>query len=169
MNEKVIILGNAGSGKSTLAAQLAESAEQILSLDDVAFVDGTPERRPLSESVTAALRFLRDHEQCIIEGCYADIIAPLLPHCNALVFLNPGVDVCLAHCRQRPWEPGKFESREQQDEQLAFLLEWVGQYETRTDEFGLAQHRAVFDAFAGSKLEVTRPEQYLPTLLACLS
>ena len=167
---RLIILGNAGSGKSTLAAKIAaEQGASVLSLDDVAFVTGTPERRPLSDSVANAVKFIEAHERCVIEGCYADIIEQLLPRCTALVFLKPGVDVCLAHCTQRPWEPDKFESAEAQDRQLAFLLEWVRQYETRTDTFGLAQHRAVYDTFDGPKAELAEPAMFFDVAMSLLT
>ena len=61
----------------------------------------------------------------------------------------------MAHCRARPWEPEKYASPEEQDERLAFLLDWVRSYETRDDEYGLARHRAVFESFDGPKREYT--------------
>ena len=107
---KLILLGNADAGKSTLARQLmARQPATRLSLDEVAFQGGT-ERRPLQDSLRDVRRFIADHPSWIIEGCYADILAPVLPECEALVFLNPGVEVCVAHCRARPWEPEKSQS-----------------------------------------------------------
>lgn len=162
---KTIILGNAGAGKSTLARQLAARASgpvAVLSLDAVAFVDGTSERRPLAASVAAAEAFIAAHETWIIEGCYADLVAPLCAHADELIFLNPGVAACVAHCRARPWERDKFPTREAQDEHLASLIAWVQAYATRDDEYGLRQHRAVFTAFTGTKRELTEPEDYAP-------
>ena len=37
------------------------------------------------------------------------------------------------------------------------LVAWVREYETRDDEYGLARHRAIFDAYAGRKREHVRP------------
>lgn len=129
------------------------------SLDELAFAEGT-ERRPLSDSISDALCFIQSNERWIIEGCYADIVAPVLAHAETLIFLNPGVDACVRHCRLRPWEPEKFESSGAQDEHLENLIDWVKQYETRTDEFGLQRHRALFNGFAGNKVEYTNPDDY---------
>jgi adenylate kinase family enzyme len=102
---KIILLGNAGAGKSTLSKKLiAKHPTARLSLDEVAFQDGT-ERHPLQDSIEDVKRWIADNESWIIEGCYAEIIEPLLESCDELIFLNPGVDVCIAHCRSRPWEP----------------------------------------------------------------
>jgi adenylate kinase family enzyme len=157
---KAIIIGNSGSGKSTLASE-AQKRHQVdlLSLDDVAFSTGAL-RRPVEESIAEVKRFIDKSYDWIIEGCYADIVAGVLDYCEELVFLNPGVDKCLVHCRARPWEPGKFSSQEEQNENLANLLEWVRQYETRSDEFGLARHRSLFESFKGPKFELTDPSQY---------
>ena len=165
---KILILGNAGAGKTTLAAQLMRQAPIArLSLDEVAFADGA-QRRPLADSVADALGFIGRQPQWIVEGCYADIIEPLLAHCDALLFLNPGVATCIAHCRQRPWEPEKFATPQEQDAQLATLLAWVAAYDTRTDEYGLHQHRRVYDGFSGRKRELRRPPADAARLLADL-
>jgi len=154
---KVIILGNAGAGKSTLSRKLvARQPADRLSLDAVAFAGGT-ERRPLEDSIADVMRWLADRESWIIEGCYADIIEPLLPQAEELIFLNPGVDACVAHCRSRPWEPDKFASPEQQADNLQNLLQWVRSYESRADEYGLARHRQLYEAFPGRKREITDP------------
>lgn len=104
---KLILLGNAGAGKSALTRQLiARQPAARLSLDEVAFQGGT-ERRALQDSLRDVRHFIADHPSWIIEGCYADILAPVLSECEALVFLNPDVEVCVAHRRARPWEPEK--------------------------------------------------------------
>ncbi|PKM22132.1 MAG: shikimate kinase [Gammaproteobacteria bacterium HGW-Gammaproteobacteria-14] len=157
---RMILLGNAGSGKSTLAKRLIGGQPATrLSLDEVAFRDGA-ERRPLEDSIADVRRFIAGNESWIIEGCYADIIEPILDECEELVFLNPGVDVCIAHCRARPWEPEKFASREEQDKNLENLIAWVAAYNTRSDEYGLEQHQAVYRAFTGKKRELNHPAEY---------
>ena len=80
--------------------------------------------------------------------------------CDELIFLNPGVDVCVAHCRSRPWEPEKFSSRQEQDEHLDHLIQWVRSYDERADDYGLGRHRALYDSFPGKKCEYTHPSQY---------
>ena len=69
--------------------------------------------------------------------------------------MNPGVEACVAHCHQRPWEPEKFASPEAQDAMLKQLVLWVKEYETRDDEYGLKRHRKIFEEFKGAKREFT--------------
>ena len=157
---KLILLGNAGAGKSALARKLiSQQPAARLSLDEVAFDSGT-ERCALQDSLRDVRRFILDHASWIIEGCYADIIAPVLPECEALVFLNTGVEVCVAHCRARSWEPEKYPSARLQDEHLENLVAWVRSYETRDDEFGLRAHRVLYESFPGSKWGLRDPSQY---------
>lgn len=170
---RLVILGNSGSGKTTLARRLAARGESVfvqdglpadgapvLSLDAVAFVDGTPERRPLADSVAELARFADAHDAWVVEGCFGDLAEAALARADGLLFLNPGVEACLAHCRARPWERDKFPTRQAQDALLAGLLDWVARYDERDDEYGLRRHRAVFDAFAGPKRELTDPARY---------
>lgn len=157
---KIILLGNAGAGKSTLVRKLLKNQSLArLSLDEVAFHEGT-ERRPLQESIACVKRFIADNESWIIEGCYADIIEGVLADCTELVFLNPGIETCIAHCCKRPWEPEKFSSKREQDENLEHLIQWIRSYETRTDEYGLQRHRRLYETFTGAKCELNHPEQY---------
>lgn len=157
---RVILLGNAGAGKSTLARRLAEREPAArLSLDEVAFQAGT-ERRPLQDSIADVLAFIGRNQSWIIEGCYSDILEPALAHCEELYFLNPGVEACVAHCRARPWEPEKFSSRAEQDENLENLIEWVRAYDTRSDEYGMQRHRLLFASFGGRKCEFNDPAEY---------
>lgn len=157
---KIILLGNAGAGKSTLSRKLTTRQPAArLSLDEVAFQEGA-ERRRLQDSIADVKRFIADHESWIIEGCYSDIIEPILVDCDELIFLNPGVDVCIAHCRARPWEPEKFGSKKEQDKNLDNLIAWVSTYETREDEYGLRRYRALFDSFNGKKRELNHPSDY---------
>lgn len=157
---KIILLGNAGAGKSTLARRLiGEKPVPRLSLDRVAFSGGAV-RRPVADSLAEVRGFIETNPSWIIEGCYADLIEPILPECDELIFLNPGVETCMAHCRARPWEPEKFGSRNEQEANLDNLIRWVAAYETRDDEYGLKRHRALFDTFRGKKREYRHPEEY---------
>lgn len=156
----ILIIGNSGSGKTTLARRMAaDLGVAPLSMDRVAFVEGA-RRRPLQDSVTALEALVQGQVHRVIEGCYADIAEALLPECDRLLFLNPGVERCVVHCRQRPWEPDKFASADEQDALLDALIAWVRTYPERQDEYGLTRHRALFDAFDGHKQELCRPEDY---------
>lgn len=158
---KLILLGNAGAGKSTMAQRLiGDRAIGRLSLDEIAWNPGV-ERKPLDESMALLEAFIHQHDQWIIEGCYGDLVEAALPHCDELRFLNPGVEVCVAHCRQRPWEPEKFATPAEQQSMLKKLIDWVRDYDHRTDEFGLKRHRAIFDTFTGQKHEYRSIEKYI--------
>ena len=150
---KMVLMGNAGAGKSTLAKRLmGDRAITLLPLDDIAW-NANVQRKPLADSVALLNTFIEQHEDWMIEGCYGDLLAAALPHCEQLLFLNPGVAACVAHCYQRPWEPDKFSSPEAQQTMLEPLIDWVKTYETRTDEFGLQCHRQLFETFTGDKHE----------------
>jgi len=151
--QRIVIYGNSGSGKTTMArAVAAEHGLAHLDLDLVAW-DAPGERRPLAASVAMLEEFFAAHEGWVIEGCYGDLVEASLPYCTELRFLNPGMEACIANCRARPWEPEKYASPAEQDRRLAFLLDWVRQYDTRGDEYGLARHRAIFDGFGGARRE----------------
>ena len=147
---KLAILGNSGSGKTTLARRLIGSGDGVLSLDAVAWNPG-PERKSIAESRAMIEAFAEERAQWAIEGCYADLLAIVLPECDELIWLNPPVETCLARCRARQHEPDKFATKAEQDAALAYLLEWVAEYETRDDEFGLKAHRRLYDGFDGPK------------------
>lgn len=154
--QRLVIFGNSGSGKSTLARQLAqERGLAHLDLDTLAWQPGMPPRqRPLAESERELRAFTSLHPSWVVEGCYSDLLELALPGCKELVFLNPGVDACIAHCRARPWEPHKYASKAEQDANLELLLDWVRAYETRDDEFSLRSHRRLYDNFSGLKREL---------------
>lgn len=63
----------------------------------------------------------------------------------------------------RPWEPEKFITAEEQNENLQNLIEWVSAYESRDDEYGLKRHRALFESFTGKKREFNDPSEYVTT------
>ncbi len=155
---RVVVFGNSGSGKTTLASARANSLScSHLDLDTVAWQTGlsTPTRMSLDESEGLIAPFLLKNDNWVIEGCYSDLLELVIPHCTEIIFLNPGVEVCAANCRNRPWEPHKYASSAEQDANLKMLLTWVGEYEQRTDEFSLQAHRRIFDCFVGDKREYT--------------
>jgi adenylate kinase family enzyme len=157
---RVILLGNVGAGKSTMARRLIGSSDvPCLSLDEIAWNEG-PERKPLEASLRELLRFIENNDQWIIEGCYSDLVEAALPYCTELRFLNPGIEACVAHCNRRPWEPEKFSSAAEQNAMLDQLIQWVREYDSRDDEYGLKRHRQIFDSFPGRKCEYNSVASY---------
>jgi adenylate kinase family enzyme len=154
--QRILIYGNAGSGKTTMAREAAAALGLArLCLDHLAW--GPPGvRKPMAESLAALAAFIAENAAWVIEGCYGDLVEAALRHCTELRFLNPGVEACVANCRKRQWDPEYCESPEEQARYLEPLVAWVRQYDTRQDEYSLARHRAIFDAFAGTKREYGR-------------
>jgi adenylate kinase family enzyme len=148
-----VLVGNSGSGKSTLAARLARGGDlPHLDLDTLAWEPGTPpRRRVVADSARAITAFLGVNDRWVIEGCYADLLDVALPRCTTLVWLDPGIEACVANARLRPWEPHKYPSKAAQDANLDMLIGWIRDYEARRDVFSRAAHRALFDGFAGDK------------------
>jgi len=155
--DRILIFGNSGAGKSTLAKSFASAyALAHLDLDHLAWEEAdAAARRALERSRAEIEKFTAANDGWVIEGAYADLLTMLLDECSELVFLNPGIETCIANCRARPWEPHKYADRESQDRNLAFLLGWVREYESRDDEYSLRRHRWLFDRFNGVKREFT--------------
>lgn len=153
---KIVVFGNSGSGKTTLSSKLAsEHRLEHLDLDTIAWSKESPSERESFEKSESAIReFCRRHTRWIVEGCYADLLEVASIEATHMIFLNPGVDVCRENCRQRPWEPQKYASKQEQDKNLEMLLEWVAAYEKREDEYSLSAHQQLLEGFRGHKVEV---------------
>ena len=132
---KVLVFGNSGSGKSTYARALAaREGVQYLDLDSIVWKPGQIAVQLSTESVAASLQgFIDSHPAWVIEGCYGELVRAASAHCTLLVFLNPGMDACLANNLKRPWEPHKYASLELQNTMLSQLQEWVADYYQRKD------------------------------------
>ncbi len=157
MLRRLLVLGNSGSGKSSYArAASARDGLVHLDLDTIVWEPNqiAVARDPLA--VRADLdAFIAAHDAWVIEGCYGDLVAYAGHHATELIFLNPGLDACLANNRRRPWEPHKYASPEAQDAMLAPLQAWVAGYYDRQEPPSYAHHRLVFDAHPGPKTEYT--------------
>ena len=160
--KKIVIFGNSGAGKSTLAKKLQQKYNlNYLDLDLLAWSNSSiPTRKPFAESTEEINDFLSNVNEWVIEGCYADLLRHVIKEAGELIFLNPGTDVCISHCRNRPWEPHKYASKEEQDKNLEMLIDWVKQYETRNDEFSLKAHIALYELFKKRKTIVKDGENY---------
>lgn len=153
---RIAILGNAGSGKSTLAARLVRTLGlRSLDLDTVAWEPGKVAVARHPESAAADVRrFAAADDGWVIEGSYASLVRAALDFGPFLVFLDPGVEACLEHCRRRPFEPHKYASKTAQDERLEFLLAWVESYGRRDDDTSRRVHEDLFAAYPGPKVRL---------------
>ncbi|MEM0911189.1 MAG: shikimate kinase [Pseudomonadota bacterium] len=150
---KTVIFGNSSSGKSTLAKHLA-SSDNIghLDLDTVAWAPTSPPTRLLlADSQIEINRFLSKNDSWVIEGCYSDLLSLVVNKAEEVIFLNLPVATCIKNARLRPWEPHKYPSKEAQDANLDMLIDWISQYEMRTDTFSQQSHLSLFDNFEGKK------------------
>ena len=152
---RIIIFGNSGSGKSTLAKEYSLKYDiPLLDLDIFAWEStNPPTRKPLNISKNEILQFTDENKNWVIEGCYSDLIRLVISSTSELIFLNPGVEVCIENCKTRPWEPHKYESEQKQNNNLKMLLNWVKEYPTRKDDFSLISHQNLFKSFSGNKIE----------------
>lgn len=131
-----------------------------MDLDTVAWLAGTstPARKPFPDSKAEILKIVA-LDCWVVEGCYADLLEVAVPRATEIVFLNPGADTCVQNARNRPWEPHKYSSPEEQDANLEMLVNWIREYDRRTDEFSYTAHRRLFDNFVGSKREFLSNER----------
>lgn len=65
-------------------------------------------------------------------------------------------------CRLRPWEAAKYESRDAQDANLAYLLSWVTDYYGRDGQMSLQAHEALFARYSGRKVEFRTVPELVP-------
>ena len=159
---KVLVFGNSGSGKSTYSQSLAaRHGLPHLDLDSIVWEPNQISVQRTQSEIAASLdAFISDNASWVIEGCYGDLVQAASAHCTKLVFLNPGLDACLANNIRRPWEPHKYASLEQQNSMLANLQAWVSGYYERNDAWSYKSHRQVFDKFGGIKVEYVDTSAY---------
>jgi len=154
---RALVFGNSGSGKSTYARALADQHSLThLDLDSIVWEPGqVAVLRPPKAIAASLAQFLEQNASWVIEGCYGELIEAAAPHCTELVFLNPGREACLANNLRRPWEPHKYASIEEQNTMLGALQSWVAEYYDREGSWSYREHRRIFAAHRGSKVEHT--------------
>lgn len=153
---RIVIFGNSGAGKTTLASKLkTDLGTTILDLDSITWIPEKPGvRRGVMESEELLAKFIDRNSEWVIEGCYGNLIEQAAKFCSELIFLNPGLEKCLENNFNRPWEPHKYSSLEDQNKKLEFLQNWVKDYYSRSDECSYEFHKKIFNAFKGKKREI---------------
>ena len=157
---RILIFGNSGSGKSTLAKWFAkEKGMAYLDLDTLAWLPSSPpERAPLSESKNKIDMFVNSNSTWVIEGCYTDLLKLSSPRASEAIFMNLSIDQCIENARNRPWEPHKYKTKKDQDNNLSMLIEWISQYRKRDDMFSFRSHTKFYESFTGMKSMRTKNE-----------
>jgi len=157
----IVILGNSGAGKSTLAHWLARelgAARQPLPHLDLDTVAWLPHQIAAARPPTEAEAMLRDwmarHPRGVLEGCYGALARVAIAAGAALIWLDPGVEQCLAHCRARPFEAHKYPDPQTQQAHLERLLDWVRDYPHRAGDLGRADHAECFADCPNPKLRL---------------
>lgn len=158
---RVAIIGNAGAGKTTLARALAElRGVPHLELDAIVWEPGQiAEFRPPEAIVADLEQLLSTAPGWVAEGCCGEIVTAVLRFEPELLFLNPGLDACVRHSRQRSWAPQHLASPDEQRALLETLLDWIEGYYHRNDPWSLAAHRALFESYPGPKRELASPAE----------
>ncbi|WP_371372195.1 shikimate kinase [Thalassotalea aquiviva] len=155
--KKIIIFGNSSSGKSTMAKNMARTSNiEHLDLDTIAWENTTPPvRMTLGKSLTVIETFINSHSNWVIEGCYADLLELILPHANEMIFLDLPVQSCVENAQNRPWEPHKYRTKQEQDANLEMLIDWIKAYQQRDDVFSQQAHQRLYEKFSGAKVRYT--------------
>ena len=154
---RTAIIGNSGSGKSTLARRLAGGETRVLDLDTLVWEPNQIAVPRDPQMVLGDLQgFCNAYPDWIVEGCYANCIQAVLTFEPELIFLDPGPEICMNSCRDRPWEPHKYASKEEQDSRLEFLLRWVQEYYEREGDMSHKAHTALFEVYRGPKRVIAK-------------
>lgn len=158
-HKRVVIFGNSAAGKSSLAKSLAKQHQLAhLDLDTLAWLpiseqSPAPQRQHIDISIGEINHFIAQHSQWVIEGCYSDLLASTLQQCSEIIFLNLPIELCIINAKKRPWEPHKYSSKAEQDANLPMLIDWISQYQVRTDSFSKSAHQKLYDDFLGKKAQ----------------
>jgi len=163
--QRILIFGNSGSGKSTLAKKLAKTKDIAhLDLDTLAWQPTSPpERMVISDSFKLINVFTKANNNWVIEGCYTDLLELLnsgnkdnsSDYATDVIFLDLPISQCISNAKKRPWEPHKYESQQAQNDNLAMLITWIEDYDTRVDTFSKHAHQKFYALFNGTKKHVT--------------
>jgi hypothetical protein len=74
---------------------------------------------------------------------------------SEIIFMNLSIEDCIKNANNRPWEQHKYNSKAEQDANLAMLIEWISQYETRDDSFSKTAHSEFYESYTGVKKMLT--------------
>ncbi len=95
----------------------------------------------------------------LLRGGYSDLLEMVKARAKLIIYMDLSIASCIRNAKSRPWEPHKYPSKQAQDENLAMLLEWIGQYGERDDTFCKQAHQALWQSFTAKKQIIKSNEE----------
>jgi adenylate kinase family enzyme len=152
---KSVIIGNSGSGKTWLAhAMSGLVAAPVVHLDDIFWEPGGFDRRRGADEVSALIVQAKERDCWIVEGVFGELAQRFLSDAKQLIWLDLEWSTCRDHLVTRGSESKKHLDREQSQEGLRRLVEWAGNYRSRSDMRSYQGHKTMFDAFDGVRIRL---------------
>jgi hypothetical protein len=144
---RTLIIGNSGAGKTTLGRQIAAvTGGRHIALDDI-YWEGAAGLKKRVEPAAKQLTSAAAAEPCwVIEGVFGWLVDVAVPRATALLWLDLPWAACKAGLEARG--PSYSPSPAEYDA----LVQWASEYRTRQTASSEAGHRAIFDAFSGTKV-----------------
>jgi adenylate kinase family enzyme len=147
---RTVVVGNGGSGKSWLAERLAAALSMpSIDLDEIHWLPGGFNARREPATAVEIVRAKAAGERWVIEGVYGWLANVALPRATAFVWLDLPIEECVANVRarglRRGGDPAAFET----------LIQFVVDYDVRTNANSRTAHEQAFNSFAGLKARLT--------------
>jgi len=159
---RTVIVGNGGSGKSWLAERLAAAlSTSATDLDEIHWLPGGFNVRRDPAAAVEMVRTKAAEDRWVIEGVYGWLAKEALPRATSLVWLDVPIDECIANVEARGLRRGGDKAA------FAALIEWVADYNVRTNPNSRIAHERAFDAFAGRRAKIASRLE-MAALLNCV-
>ena len=146
---RTVIVGNGGSGKSWLAERLAFAlSAPAVDLDEIHWLPGGFNARREPAVAMDMVRIKAADDSWVIEGVFGWLANEALPRATMLIWLDTPVEECIANVKARGQKSGGDAAS------FAALIEWVADYQVRTNANSRTAHERAFDAFTGHKVKI---------------
>lgn len=157
-----VIIGNSGSGKTWLAQRLAEKqAADVTHLDDIFWMPGGFDIKREDGEVSQLIESARRSKNWIAEGVFGNLASRFLIDADVLLWLDIPWQLCKLRLETRGSESKAHMGRVQSDQGLRALLQWAGDYYSRTNSCSLAGHSEIFNSFQGVRYRFTTESEVL--------
>lgn len=152
---KTVIIGNSGSGKTWLATAMSGLvAAPVVHLDNIFWEVGGFDRCRSADEVSSLIAQAKEQDCWIVEGVFGELAQRFLSDAKQLIWLDLEWLVCRNRLIMRGSESKKHLDREQSQDGLRRLVEWAENYRGRTDMCSYQGHKAMFDAFDGTRIRL---------------